>query len=63
MRAVAVCLLLCACAASPEYERQVALYGPWCERLGLLSGTEGYGNCVMEQSMIDEQRQKARSRP
>lgn len=35
-------------------ERNRTLYGPECERLGLLSGTEGYGDCVMWRSMADE---------
>ncbi|HEV2008917.1 MAG TPA: hypothetical protein VGQ88_09380 [Burkholderiales bacterium] len=61
MRYLFAFVVLCGCAADPEYQRQLATYGPWCERYGLLSGTEGFGNCVMWQSMIDHERKKAQS--
>ena len=56
-------LTLAGCAVDLELaERNRTLYGPECERLGLLSGTEGYGNCVMERSMVDEQWQRMQRR-
>ena len=58
MRYVLALVVLCGCASDPEYQRQLATYGPWCERFHL-SGTEGFGNCVLWQSMVDEERQKA----
>jgi hypothetical protein len=62
MRYLFVLLLVSGCAVDLELaERNRAAYGPECERLGLLSGTEGYGDCVMWRSMVDEQQRKARS--
>lgn len=60
MRYLALILALSGCAVDLELaERNRAAYGPECERLGLLSGTEGYGDCVMWRSMVDEQQRKA----
>lgn len=61
--AVVAVLLLSGCAADLELaERQRAIHGPGCERLGLLSGTEGYGDCVMWRSMVDDEQRKAELR-
>jgi hypothetical protein len=58
---VAVTLVLGGCAANPDLDRRYAEYGPYCERLGILSGTMGFGECVMWQEMVDVEQQKARA--
>ena len=53
-------VFITACA-TPEQrvERQLRVYGPYCDRIGFQRDTDAWRNCVVQQVAIDAQRAQA----
>jgi hypothetical protein len=58
MRYLLAVILLSGCASGEwRAERDIARHGPYCDRMGYVSGTDAWRNCVAQAA----QAQKARA--
>lgn len=55
MRYALILLFLAGCA-TPEQraDQMIAMYGPVCDRLGFQRNTDGWRNCIVQQSAGDD---------